>query len=208
MQVLYFLSSLMVYVILIAAVLEVGLYIRLKGEIRSRSAIMVDSLRNILKGVEGTPDYDSTKSVHDEIGAILHFIGQMKTDNSPQYAKVLANAQKQDERKLGFGSFRIETMANVGAAMVQIFPLLGILGTILAIAESAAGSISESGVLDPAAVTSSFSVAMDTTILGIFFGIIFMLVDSTFQARVTELLEGSDRYRAFIDDIQLRGHSQ
>jgi len=208
MELLYLLANAMIFIILIAAALEAGLYFRLRREITARTVIMVDSLRNTLKGIEGTPDYDSTKSVHDEIGAILHFIGQLKKDESPQYEKVVANTQRQDERKIGFGSFRIETMANVGAAMVQIFPLLGILGTILAIAQSATASMAEGGVLDPAAVTTSFSIAMDTTILGIFFGIVFMLVDSTFQARVAELIDGTERYRTFIDNIQLRQRAQ
>ena len=136
-----------------------------------------------------------------------HFIGQLRTESAVEYQKVVQNAQKQDERKLGFGTFRVETMANVGGAMVQIFPLMGILGTILAIAQSATQNMADGGILDPVAVTSSFSIAMDTTILGIFFGIAFMLVDSTFQARVAELLEESERYRLFIDNVQMSSPS-
>lgn len=208
MELLYYLAEIMVYLIITAAFLQLGLYLRLSGEIQARTTIMADSLRNTLKGVSGTPDYDSGRSIHDEIGAILYFIGQLKSENQFEYEKVVANARMQDERKLGFGTFRVETMANIGGAMVQIFPLLGILGTILAIAKSAAESPASTGGLDPAAVTSSFAIAMDTTILGIFFGIVYMLVDSTFQARVSELLSSSEKYGSFIDNLQFKNRTK
>ena len=208
MELLYLLADLMVYVILLGAVIATGIYFQLRREIDSRTTAMVDSLRNTLKGIEGVPDYDSTKSVHDEIGATLNFIFQLKSEDSSQYQKVVANTQRQDERKLGFASFRIETLANIGAAMVQIFPLLGILGTILAIAQSASASVAEGGVLDPSVVTSSFAIAMDTTILGIFFGIVFMLVDSTFQAKVSELMDGAEKYKEFIGSVKFRAPLQ
>lgn len=84
MELLYLFADLMVYVILLGAVIAAGIYFQLRREIDSRTTAMVDSLRNTLKGIEGVPDYDSTKSVHDEIGATLNFIFQLKSDDSSQ----------------------------------------------------------------------------------------------------------------------------
>ena len=204
MNYLYIFADAMVSVIVIAACVEVLLYYRIWRDVNERTALMFDSLKNTLKGVSGGPDHDNRRSLQDEISAVLHFIEKLKFQNTKEYHKIIINAQRQDERKIDFANFGIETMANVGGAMVQVFPLLGILGTILSIAQSAAGETGVNGVLDPVSVTSSFSTAMDTTILGIFFGIVFMLVDSNFQGKISEFFDSSQRYRSFFDDVALR----
>ena len=68
----------------------------------------------------------------------------------------------------------------MAAAIVQIFPLLGILGTILAIGQSMQGQ----GIkVDATVIVKAFTNAIDTTIFGLLFAVFYMIVDAFFQAR-------------------------
>lgn len=206
MQILYHLAEVMVAVILAAVAIEALLYAVLFLQLRSRARTLLDSLKNMLKGVASAPEHDHARAVPDAIDAMLQVAARVKEQNRAEYSQMLANMRSQNVRMLDMKTFRAESLANLGAAMVQVFPLLGILGTVLAIAKSAAQSAASSAengavmaALDPGVVTASFALAMDTTILGILAGVIFMLVDSLAQTRVTRLIEESAAYRAFLE---------
>jgi len=57
---------------------------------------------------------------------------------------MLAKMCSKNVRMLDMRTSRAESLANLGAAMVQAFPQLGIVGTVLAIAKSAAQSFAAS----------------------------------------------------------------
>ncbi len=86
------------------------------------------------------------------------------------------------------------------STLVQVFPLLGILGTILAIAQTAFQS---GGQIDVSSLSNAFVLAMDTTILGISFSVIFMVIESTFQPKIERVINESTDYRQIISKIHL-----
>jgi biopolymer transport protein ExbB len=86
------------------------------------------------------------------------------------------------------------------ATLVQVFPLLGILGTILAIAQT---SFTPGATIDVSALSNAFVLAMDTTILGISFAIIFMVIESSFQAKIDRVIFESSECRRILSTIYL-----
>jgi biopolymer transport protein ExbB/TolQ len=86
------------------------------------------------------------------------------------------------------------------SALVQVFTLLGILGTILAIAQTA---FQTGGQIDVSSLSNAFVLAMDTTILGIVFSIIFMVIESTFQPKIERVINESAHFKQIISNINL-----
>ena len=81
-----------------------------------------------------------------------------------------------------------------------MFALLGILGTILAIAQTAFQS---GGQIDVSSLSNAFVLAMDTTILGITFSIIFMVIESTLQPKIERVINESMDYKRIITTITM-----
>ena len=93
---------------------------------------------------------------------------------------------------------------SVMSTLVQIFPLLGILGTILAIAQTAFQSGAQ---IDVTSLSSAFVLAMDTTILGITFSILFMVIESAFSPKIERVIVESEEYRRILSNIYLDNES-
>ena len=168
--------------------------------LKKHESILLDVTDNLVKGFNDAPDKDSTQHTHEKIQAILQFINNKITAN-PAVKKAFAkNVQKVNERPLYNRHYKIEMYVSVMSTLVQIFPLLGILGTILAIAQTALAPGAE---VDVSSLSNAFVLAMDTTILGISFSILFMVVESTFWPKIERVISESSEFRSIISHIHL-----
>lgn len=162
--------------------------------------ILLDVADNLVKGFRDAPDRDSTQSVHEKIQTTLDYIKE-KVANDIEIKKDFAkNAVSVSQRPIYNRHYKIEIYASVMSTMVQIFPLLGILGTILAIAQTAFQS---GGKIDVSSLSNAFVLAMDTTILGITFSILFMIVESTFQPKIERVINESNEIKKVVASVQL-----
>lgn len=168
--------------------------------LRKHEIALLDIADNLIKGFRDAPDKDSSLSVHEKIQGTLQFVTN-KISSQPELIKDFAkNASKISERPFYNRHYKIEIFASVMSTMVQIFPLLGILGTILAIAQTA---MQPGQQIDVSALSNAFVIAMDTTILGISFSIIFMVIESTFQPKIDRVIVESHELRKVISSIYL-----
>jgi len=187
-------------IIYIFAVVEIYLIITVFMMMRKHSLTLVDVTENLLKGFSDAPDQDSTQSVHEKIETTLEFIKHKITNNPELKDSFIQNAQKVSQTAIYGRHYKIEMFASLMSTLVQVFPLLGILGTILAIAQTA---FQNGGQVDVTSLSNAFVLAMDTTILGISLSVIFMVIESTFQPKIERVVNESHEYRAIISKIQL-----
>lgn len=181
------------------AAIELYLVFAIFAKMRTHEKVLLDVSDNLCKGFKDAPDKDSTQHTHEKIQSTIQFITNKMAQNDEVKRQFQENASKINERSFYGRTYRIETYASVMATLVQVFPLLGILGTILAIAQTAfAGS-----QIDVATLSNAFVLAMDTTILGIAFSILFMIVESTFQPKIERILTESQEYRRILSSIYL-----
>lgn len=180
--------------------LEVFLVASIFVLIRRHEKVLVDVSDNLLKGFSDAPDRDSNQHVHEKIQGAIQFITN-KIASDPEVKKDFCkNAEKINERPFYNRHYKIEIYASMMSTIVQIFPLLGILGTILAIAQTA---FQGGGSVDVSALSNAFVLAMDTTILGIAFSILFMVIESTFWPKIERVIDESAEYRRIISSIYL-----
>ncbi|MGR3174548.1 MAG: MotA/TolQ/ExbB proton channel family protein [Candidatus Scalindua sp.] len=194
---LYILSDQMVSIILAVAVFETALYIVLYRMTSGNTHQLCDSLRNMLRGIKDPPEQDRSRIIHDEIVALLDCAESLRKTSVEDFKRLLSNIRSQDARKIDLKSYRIDSWGNVANAIVQAFPLLGIFGTILAIGQSLQGSEGDVSV-----IMAAFTNAVNTTILGLVFAVIYMIVDAFFQAKAGRLKNELNKYRDVIKHYQ------
>ncbi len=190
-----------IFIIIYAfAAVEIYLVIAIYRMMKTHQSILVDVSDNLLKGFADAPDKDSTQSAHEKIESSLEFISNKISTDEKFKEDFKKNASKIGQRPIYSRHYRIEIFASVMSTLVQVFPLLGILGTILAIAQTAFQS---GGQIDVSSLSNAFVLAMDTTILGISFSVIFMVIESTFQPKIERVINESTDYRQIISKIHL-----
>lgn len=159
-----------------------------------------DVSTNLLKGFRDAPDKDSTANVHDNFQRSLDFMKYKISSDASMKKSFSENAKGLGQRGILGAYYKIEVFASLMSTIVQIFPLLGILGTILAIAQTA---FQNSGQVDVSSLSNAFVLAMDTTILGIFFSILFMIIESSLAPKIERIINESLEFRKIIANIQL-----
>ena len=156
----------------------------------------------MLRGITEPPEIDSSRDIHDEISVLLDCAESIRRSSFEDFKRLLSNIQIQNSRKLDLKTHGLNCWNNVAAAIVQIFPLLGILGTILAIGQSMQGQ----GIrIDAAVIVKAFTNAIDTTIFGLLFAVFYMIVDAFFQARANKLNGELEKYRSIINYYETSG---
>lgn len=182
------------------ALIEVYLVISIFWMIRRHENVLLDVSDNLLRGFTDAPVIDSNQGAHDKIQAALDYVSNKISKEPHLKSEFAKNATQIAQRPLYGRHYKIEIFASVMSTIVQVFPLLGILGTILAIAQTAFQS---GGQIDVSSLSNAFVLAMDTTILGITFSILFMVIESTFQPKIDRVINESNAYKQIVSLIKL-----
>jgi biopolymer transport protein ExbB/TolQ len=106
-----------------------------------------------------------------------------------------------DEQRPYLASFRFETCWNVARSGIEIYPLLGVLGTIfalwLAMREPASDSSATVG-----AIVERFGVAIDSTFAGLAMAILLMVVHSYYETLFTRFTENRRTVRDMVLQVK------
>tara|TARA_Y100000768_G_C23988657_1_gene690613 strand:- start:4385 stop:5008 length:624 start_codon:yes stop_codon:yes gene_type:complete len=187
-------------IIYLFAIVEIFLIINIFFLMKKHESVLLDVSDNLLKGFKDAPDKDSGQNVHERIEAALDYIYHKISHNPELKSDFVRNANSISQRPYYSRHYKLEIYASIMSTLVQIFPLLGILGTILAIAQTA---FQGGGQIDVSSLSNAFVLAMDTTILGIGLSVIFMLIESTFQPKIERVINESSDYKQIVSKIHL-----
>ncbi len=186
-------------IIFLFAAIEVVLIIMITLLSKKHETILSDVCDNLMKGFTDAPDKDSEQTINERIQAALDFIRRKVTQDPSVKYEFAKNAKNISKRPLYTRHTKIEIYTSVMSTLVQVFPLLGILGTILAIAQSAV----QGGKIDVSTLSNAFVLAMDTTILGISFSIVFMVIESILWPKVERVINESTNFKKIITDVSV-----
>lgn len=185
----HFIAQYMTLAILVIAVVEMVLLVLVDKRARAQHVRLQDVYHNITKGMNDVPDVVSTQTGIDQTNALLVFIERKLSGGSKELSWVKRNISAQLEKNAINNTYPIESKFGIASTLVQVFPLLGILGTILAL-----GNVTiTDGSLSGKDITQAFVLAIDTTILGIFFAVVFMLWESKIAVKVTRVVQCTER---------------
>ena len=121
------------------------------------------------------------------VNAIIFFIVRSKINNLHTLVQSWTyygfhGEGTDDVKKLVESSDSAALWYTLYANISAIFPLMGIFGTVCALLNSSPGS----------GVTDNFFVALDTTIMGLFFAILCKVADSVISSKLDRALDEAD----------------
>jgi hypothetical protein len=116
-----------------------------------------DYLRSLLANIKGTSDPRSIGDLDDQIEAFLHDVRAILTQEQFQHERdeIRTRVIAKKEQRPYLRAKAFERWYSVARAAVEIYPLAGILGTILAMAVSLAPGSQTASVAGPAAGNSA-----------------------------------------------------
>ncbi|NNJ26770.1 MotA/TolQ/ExbB proton channel family protein [Alienimonas chondri] len=155
---------------------------------------LASTLDSFTRGLKHRSVVGSSKALPDQIAAFLADVGDvLDAPAGDPVADADRAALKEristlDESRRYLPGLSFEAAAVTARTMVEAYPLLGVLGTILAIGASLQGDGSGAEVTVGAIVTR-FGDAIWSTFAGLAAAILLMFVASLLEARFTRLVE-------------------
>jgi biopolymer transport protein ExbB/TolQ len=143
-----------------------------------------DSLLPVLNGGDYQRAYNMTSQSEAAVSKILNYgLSRLGTTNR------LEDVEAAMEEGLMEISPRLEKRTHYLATFANLATLLGLLGTIIGLIEAFAAVASADPGEKAQLLSSSISVAMNTTAFGLIVAIPLLLIYAVLQAKTTELLD-------------------
>ena len=175
--------------IVVVACYEVFLFLKIRHECVSQERQLFDLYYNITKSLNDVPDRVTGQSTFDRASALLAYMERKIAIGARDLSILRRNIGIQMEKNTVNNTFSLEKRFSVASTLVHIFPLLGILGTLIAL-YSLTGD--EQG-LTGSGIENAFITAIMTTILGILSAAIFMFWESKVATRISRLVESTEK---------------
>jgi biopolymer transport protein ExbB/TolQ len=216
-------------IVLLGAIHAVGFVALLQA--RNRRVRQLEShLTNLVGGLSRRSDHDPSHTVDERIDTFIADIREViQHPQTPTEARRLyERIVSKDELRRYLQGTKFETWYNVARTGIEIYPLLGIIGTVLAIGlglntrpeTSAAPHTTPTAVTTPAAtpadtapapaanptgaIVRNFASSIWATLVGLLFAIIFMMVNSYLEPSFARLIE----HRASVRNVISHAKSQ
>jgi biopolymer transport protein ExbB len=192
------------WVIGILAGLNVLLWLWLVIDSKFRKA----QLRNYLANAVGNfrrSDIAHNQPIDERINFFIHDIREViaHPHNPEEATELLTRLTTKDEERLYLKTHWFEVRYSVARTFIEIFPLLGIVGTVIAIA----AGLATSGPNDADRVNKvvqNFGYSVLSTAIGLGAAIFFMFANSLLEPGFERLLEYADRIRDLVAEAKRR----
>lgn len=131
----------------------------------------------------------------DKLGGLLLYLSDIIARMDPDTITPILQYVRREEKSKTFQVH--QTLVHVTETMIELFPMLGIFGTVWGF--SGVNDFSSAGLL------KQFSVAVDTTLYGLIYFIAFrLLYAGLIQAKVAALGQYSMQFQEFLSALERR----
>lgn len=136
----------------------------------------------------------------DQIEAFIQDTQDALSDRTQQ-AKIRERLSVIDEQRPYLDSYRFEAAWNVARAGIEVYPLLGVLGTIfalwLAMREPAGDAAATVGT-----IVERFGLAIDSTFAGLAMAVMLMIVNSFYETLFVRITESRRAVRKLVAQVK------
>lgn len=183
-ELLGFLSDISTFVILVLFTVHLVAFIALWIWWRRDLRAIASWLDDFTRGLKHRSVLGHDGHLTDQIDAFLADVNDVLETGSSEGRLVLFHRMNVlDEKRRYLKSMSFETCFNVCRTMIEAYPIMGILGTVLAIGSALQAG---SGV---AGIVSRFGEAIWSTFAGLLAAVLLMLINSILEPRFTRLAE-------------------
>jgi len=161
---------------------------------------LADLLARFTDGLSRRSRLDWRGHLTDQIDAFVEDVREAVQD--PSDREMITNRiSLLDEKRDYLDSYRFETSWNVARSGIEVYPLLGVLGTIfalwLAMREPSGDTSAAVGT-----IVQRFGLAIDSTFAGLAMAIVLMIVNSFCETLFTRLLENRRDVRQLVTEVK------
>jgi biopolymer transport protein ExbB len=182
------------WLILLIAICHLLGFLYLYRERNRQLERLAAHLENLVQGFFSRADRDPYATVDERIDAFITNIREVLSDPSRVEDRRYLHQQltAKDETKKYLMGTRFETAYSVARTAIEMYPLLGIMGTVLAIglalhAHVATNDVAGAGTTD--LIVRNFAGSIWATLAGIGCGIILLLINALLEPMFQQLLE-------------------
>ena len=179
------------WLILLLAAGHLLLFARLWRARRLQAIWLADHLENLLQGLSSRSDRDPYLTVDERIDSFLANVREVLDDPSRAADRRILHDQivMKDETKKYLRGSRFETLYSVARTSIEMYPLLGIMGTVLAIGLALNAPSTGDAAFASERIVRNFAGSIWATLAGIGCGIVLLLVNSVVEPGFQRLLE-------------------
>jgi biopolymer transport protein ExbB/TolQ len=217
-------------IVLLGAIHAAGFVALLQA--RNRRVRQLEShLTNLVGGLSRRSDHDPSHTVDERIDTFIADIREViqHPQSAGESRRLYERIVSKDELRRYLQGTKFETWYNVARTGIEIYPLLGIIGTVLAIGlglnarpdvppTAAPSAITASATVQPAApaepapaptaptgaIVRNFASSIWATLVGLLFAILFMMCNAYLEPSFSRLIE----HRANVRNVITHAKSQ
>lgn len=163
---------------------------------RARLSAIAGLLDEFTRKLRHRSILDRRTSLGDQIEAFIADIREVLENphRAVDRPALMTRIEILDERRNYLRSLGFDTCYNVARAMIEAYPLLGILGTILAIGLA----VDTPGTTSVAVIVSRFGQAIWSTCAGLVAGLVLLFVNSVYEPAFIRISEQQKQIRDLI----------
>lgn len=199
------LSGLSTLIISVAFGIHLFLFLILRTWARSDLQAIAGTLDDFTRGLKHRSVLDRRGHLTEQIDAFLADVNDVinHPEQSGERQALLQRMNILDERRGYLQSMFFETVYNLARNMIDAYPLMGVLGTILAIGaalQQPEAAASATGGVE--LIVERFGEAIWSTFAGLVAGILLMLVNSLVEPSFLRLSENRSHVREMVARVK------
>lgn len=199
------LSGLSTLIISVAFGIHLFLFLILRTWARSDLRAIAGTLDDFTRGLKHRSVLDRRGHLTEQIDAFLADVNDVinHPEQSGERQALLQRMNILDERRGYLQSMFFETVYNLARNMIDAYPLMGVLGTILAIGaalQQPEAAASATGGVE--LIVERFGEAIWSTFAGLVAGILLMLVNSLVEPAFLRLSENRSQVREMVARVK------
>jgi biopolymer transport protein ExbB len=159
-------------------------------ERRRQATWLADHLENLIQGFSSHADRDPYTTVDERIDSFLANLHEALSDPSREADRKRLHDQimAKDETKKYLRGSRFETLYSLARTSIEIYPLLGIMGTVLAIGLALNAPAGDTALASER-IVRNFAGSIWATLAGIGCGIVLLVVNAALEPGFGRLLD-------------------
>jgi biopolymer transport protein ExbB len=198
------------WIILAFAIVHAGLFSWLAASYRRKTKGLGAHLENLVRGFSSRSDTARNLSIDDDINMFLADLQDVIRNPAKlhELEDLRTRLIYKDEARPYLKTASFERVYSLSRTLIEIYPLLGILGTVLAIGcglASQANAAPESGAAIDA-VVRNFGNSIWSTFMGLLFAVIYMILNAFWEPSFLRLMEHQTNVREVITAAKCRLH--
>jgi len=164
---------------------------------------MARKLDHFTHGLKGRPILDETR-LDDSLRALIEYVQAVLHDPQyvPQRGELRERIEIIDEDRSYSFSEGFERFFNFWRSMIEVYPLLGILGTVLAIAASIGASGAPASQSAAPTILSNFGYALQSTIAGLGLGVVMIGLNAWHEVGFERLVQRGAQMRETVNKVK------